>query len=158
MDSSETKANLMLAAKVRAVNAANNKANELYPLLKESLFPFLGKQVLKKDGTILEKVKKALPILPKNTNSMMIHQNCTRYSLVWKVKTCTFGDCCANHETTVYVGVLSDGILTNFENWVEMKTNYTVEEIENYRAKYEELKSALNHISGKLYPFGERDI
>jgi hypothetical protein len=53
-----------LAARVRAVNRANDRANELHPELISIIRPFLGSKVTKADGSLTAKVQKALPDFP----------------------------------------------------------------------------------------------
>lgn len=53
-----------LVAKVKARNLVNKELRERVPFMIEALMPFIGKQVLKVDGTLLEKVRKVLPEIP----------------------------------------------------------------------------------------------
>ena len=149
-----------LEAKVGAVNRANDAANRWGPVLRESVRPFVGAQVVKKAGGLLDKVKKALPTLP-NDAWLQVYRHVSDYSLAWTFKSCvmigeTHG--CLYHEVTVYVGKLSHGVLTELESSeFKGRTDYTVDEVLQKRAAYESAKKAADDARSNLHPFGEYD-
>ena len=143
-------------AKVEAVNLANGWANDFHGRLTDVVVPFLGKQVAKASGGLLEKVKKVLPALPSGS-----YLHLTDYSLAWTFKSCVVvrhGDIgvAQYYETTVYVGDLTNGVLTKLhEVRTDRKTDYCADVIYAQRAKVASLKAAYESASGELYPFGE---
>lgn len=149
-----------LVAKVKAVNRANEEASKMFPLLAESLKPFLGKQVIKKEGGLLEKVKKVLPALPNDVR-LQVFRHTLSCSLAWTVKTCEMigqTHTCLYHEVTVYVGELDRGVLVRFESHpFNGRTDYTAEEVESLRAQYAAAKKLADIARNNLHPFGEYD-
>lgn len=149
-----------LAAKVKAVNKANAEAAKLLPKLVEIFRPLVGQQVLKAAGGLLLKVEKVLPEFP-DTHGLMVYRHSSNYNLAWTVKTCeniegTHG--CLYHEVTIYVGNLNGCVLTDLNTTqMELRTDYTVEEIEAARKKYEEVRRIADEARSALYPFGEHD-
>jgi hypothetical protein len=155
-----------LAAKVRAVNAANKIANELYLLLKTNFEPLLGKPILKQDGSLLAKydhLKPAHDFMRGENAGQVIYRLSSKYSLAWCVKTCEQieGTCtCLYHEVVVYVGDLTGTVLAKMSNPQhdhKRRTDYTAEEIIGLREKYEAAKKVADDAQSALYPFGEHD-
>ena len=150
-----------LAAKVAAVNAANAYAKELYPQLAEVMRAFVGKKIIKQDGGLTAAVLAALPKLPCNGRINVYCQSYRTYSLSWVVK--TNETICEDrgveyHETSVNIGRVSDHILTEIvsgEHIDNLRTDYTVAEIEGKQKTYHELKNKADEARGELYPFGE---
>ena len=148
-----------LNAKVKAVNTAHAVANEWFPKLREYFAPFVGKQVFKKEGGFLEKVKKGMPKFPNDTK-VMIYRHTYDYSLAFTVKTC---EMCSQHgclyfDVTFYVGTLDHGVLTKLadtEN--KFRTDFTAAEVTQKRAAYEAAKKLADTARSNLYPFGEMD-
>lgn len=147
-----------LIARVKAVNAVHKYATWLYPELIEALTPFLQKRVVKDDRGLLKRVSDKLPSLPNADGlGVMVYQNRSAYSLSWSVKTCEQvigADHCLYYEVSVYIGNLRDGVLTGWIEPCERRSDYTVEEIENARARYRELKKAADDAELALSPFG----
>ena len=150
----------LLAAKVAAVNAANDYANKLFPLLSAALAPFMGEQVEKAAGGLLEKVKRALPVFP-NTPALSVYRGGSGYSLTWNVKTCElYGEHgCAYHETPVFVANLRGGIAEKWDGvpFQPLRTDYTDAEIFALRQANDAAKKAASAAAAALYPFGEWD-
>lgn len=147
----------MLQAKVEAVNLANRYANEIHPILSAAVTPFVGQQVLKVDQ-FLAKVKKVIPELAC-TVPLHVYRNTSDYSLSWTVKTCVSDGRghAVYHETTVYVGELRNGVLTQLSSFEKLREDYTAEEVERLRAAYREAKSVADKAHSALHPFGEYD-
>jgi len=150
----------MLEAKVEAVNKANEYAAKLHTQLTGVFNDLVGKKVLKADGIVLEKYKKVMPELP-NTPGLRVYArpDKARYSLAWNVNVYVFHDRGSSyHETTVYVGSLKDGVLTELTPFGEgYRTDYTAEEVRKLRETYKEAKKASDEAYSKLYYFGEYD-
>jgi len=151
--------NEILTANVRAVNRANEYGATLYRTLAELFRPLVGTQVLKKDGTLLAKIKALLPELPC-TAALHVYKHGSECGLAWVVKTSEMiGDTCScvYHESTVYVGDLQAGVLTAISTPFQGRTNYSVSEVEKARKRYEEARQAAEEARNALYPFGEYD-
>ncbi len=144
-----------LTAKVKAVNLANAYAMELYPVLAKIFGPFVGYQIEKKDGPLLAKIAKLLPEMPCTT-----HIHVTRYPgnciLAWLVKTCEmYSDhSCLYHEVMLYIGHMSNGILDSLYDTPHLRTDYTVEEIEEARRKFRTAQKIAEDLKPP-YPFGD---
>lgn len=148
-----------LAAKVKAVNAANAYAVTLYDALTDIFRPLVGQVILKNGGDLLAKVAKLLPEFPHG-NSLMVYKLSSAYSLAWVVKTSenVDGDCtCLYHETTVYVGNVSGHTLTELCKPLSLRSDYTVDEIRAARQRHNEAKRIADEARSALYPFGETD-
>lgn len=146
-----------LAARVKAVNAANRKAGEIYDTLAIRFAPYVGCKIEKADGGLLAKIVKGLPEFPYS-NGLHVYKYASNYSLVWMVKTCEVCDGTAcYHETGVYIGEMRDGVLLKLCNRPELRSDYTVEEVVANREAYEAAKKVADDAQGKLHPFGEYD-
>lgn len=148
-----------LIAKVAAVNRCHAAAKELFPQLVAIFTPLVGQKLEKASGGLLQKIRALLPEFP-NTQQLQIYRSSSAYSLTWNVKTCelTPPNGCVYHEVGVYVGSMSNGILTSVsENLSELRSDYTVEEVLRLRANYTVLKNAAQNAYGLLSDFGEYD-
>lgn len=149
-----------LAAKIAAVNAANEAANELRPVLLAAFAPFFGEKILKTDGTLLEKVRKIVPELP-STTALSVYRHSASYSLVYYVKTCQgYGaHSCVYHETPVYIGELDGATLKPLAGnpQTDGRTDHSEGEILALREVNAAAKRAASAAASALYPFGEYD-
>ena len=149
-----------LAAKVAAVNMANEYANELRPILLAAFAPYVGQKITKNDGTLLEKVKKTLPEMPSHAGLSVFRRN-DSYCLVYTVKTCIgYGEhSCVYHEASLYLYRFNGATLTPWDGcqWENLRTNYNEAEVLELRAKNDEAKRAARAAESALYPFGEWD-
>lgn len=146
-----------LRCRVAAVNRGNAYAQELYDRMTTVFTPFVGQQILKKEGGLMAKVEKALGQLPHG-GGLMVYRYNSQYSLVYVVKTDVCEDGHAYYaETSVYIGELENGKLTKMTPYSERRSDYTVDEITRLRKVYEEAKKAAEDAKGALHPFGEYD-
>jgi hypothetical protein len=152
-----------LAAFVLATKAAHKYANELHPLLYEAVKPFVGSKVLTADGSLTAKLKKALPEMPHSVAlrvSRLSHNSGFPHELAFVVKTCQLipeSEGCLYDEECVYVGNLSNGVLTDMCHPVtDRKCDYRLEEIEAQQAEVKRLKKLYEEAKSNLYPFPER--
>lgn len=132
-----------LAAKVACVNQTNDYANKLYSILVDAIRPFVGKKVVKQTGELTEALKKAIPELPSNTKLHVYCSTYRTYSLSWEVKssyvTGEWG--CDYYSASVSVGRIDNHVLVGIvPTCPEYRTDITVEEIQQKREKYEQLK------------------
>jgi hypothetical protein len=149
--------NERLAAKVKATNNAHRYAMELHNKLAPIFADLVGHKLTKQDGSLMAKFEKLLPEFPC-TSALHVYRGRSDYSLYWMVKTCEVVNGTATYyEIGCYVGELRDGVLTKICNRPELRTDYTVEEVEANRKAYEEAAKVADEAKGKLYPFGEYD-
>lgn len=152
-----------LAAKVAAVNSANAYANALFPLLSAALAPFMGQQVEKVAGGLLEKVKRALPVFtaPADSPSLQVYRYPSGYSLTWVVKTRElYGPhSCVYHETSVFIANLRNGVAEKWDGapFEPLRTDYTEAEVCALREANTAAKKAASDAASALFPFGEFD-
>lgn len=159
-----------LAAKVAARNEVNTLANSSFVDAIEALRPFVGQKVCKVDGTLLEKVKRALPpAISANGSEAHTWYQANSYSLVLNVKTCACSkapnatpqrDYQHAHyaETTLYLANLSgDGVLTSLYSYDARKTDYTEEFVRKARLEAEQARKAVSEAESKIHYFGMYD-
>lgn len=147
-----------LAAKVAARNAVNRFANEWYARAAEALKPFIGQKICKVDGTLLKKLKEALLELPNKGFEMSGWYSADRYSLKAYLKACECTNGIANYaDTTLYLGDLTDGVLTRLYDAPNFKADYTEEFITQTREEIKKAETMMNQAKSKLGDFGMWD-
>lgn len=149
----------VLETRVRGVNAANHFANLLYPKLLSVFGNFVGEKIEKVGGGLLQKVQNEVNALGlPNTVKLSVYRYASNYSLVYVVKTCeTLDGGAYYHETSVYVGEMSNGVLTKITPAPNFKTDYSAETVKAAREAYETAKKAADAAHSALFPFGEYD-
>lgn len=158
----------VLAAKIAARNHANRLANGWYEKMTEALKPFIGKQILKTDGTLLKKVKEAL-VNPINSRETLGHYETDNYTIMFRFKTSETSkerDWTPEHQyghaqyadQTIYLGILNHGVLTGLQNAPTYKTDYTEEFIVETRKAVRQAEATLNQLQNSLYDFGMYDL
>ncbi len=144
-------------AKVNAVNHGNKMANEWYPAMVKALTPFVGCKVQKVDGTLLQKVKELLPS-SYHDSLCRYFVSCTRYSI--KLDIYCYYENERGHsdtvESTVYVGNLSNGVLTGFTDFEPRWTTFTVEAIKTLRQNAENAQKIADEAKSTI-PYEFRD-
>ena len=144
-------------AKVEAVNLANSEALRLHPLLSEALAPFVGKKITKVDGTLLGKVKEALPKLPDG-GRVWVYFDRAPYSVRWSVKVCiSYDQGCTYHEEPVTIGELDGCVLKALTPISARRTDYTVREVLDLHNEADRTESAHREALSALFPFGRYD-
>lgn len=145
-----------LAAKVAAVNLAHKAANELHPVLAEYFRPLVGQTITKKDGTLLERIKKLLPKFNISPN-ISVFGSGSRYSLSFTIKTVmNYGThFCTYYEVNLFIGNMRNGVLTDMEAVIERPTNYTVEDVLEKRAAAKRALTAYHEARSDCDVFGE---
>lgn len=153
-----------LAAKVAAQNEANKAAIELYAKAVEPLKAFVGQKILKVDGTLLEKVRKALPELVNTNEFRAYYTDGHGYSLciaitVNKSSPSRRGDCLISQHmgASAYLAELRNGVLVKLYNVPQLRTDFSDLEILLARKDLEYAKKAMSVAQGRLYSFGEYD-
>jgi len=150
-----------LSAKVAARNEVNSIANVRFADAVAALQPFVGQKVCKVDGSLLEKVKKALP--ETGTDPHCWYSTGHGYNLVLNVKVCTSartkGDYQLAHyaEATVYLGHLNNGVLTGLYEAPNYKTDYTEQFVRKARLEAEQADKVKREAESKIHHFGMYD-
>lgn len=159
-----------LAAKVAARNEVNRLANAAFPDAAKALEPFVGQKVCKVDGSLLEKVNKALPptMSANGSEAHSWYSTGHGYNLVLNVKTCKCSKArnatptndyqIANYaESTVYLGHLQNGILTGLYDAPSYKTNYSESFVHEARQEVEQADKVKREAESKIHYFGLYD-
>ncbi len=143
-----------IRAKVQARNLSSRAVMETYNQLVEIFRPLVGQQITKKNGTLLEKIKKTLPEL-ESGNRLSIYFDKSDYSLKWACKACVMiqdGCSCVYDEQDAYIGHLVEGVLGTIQEPEIYRTDWTVEEvtakIEAVGQKERELREAKSALCG----------
>lgn len=146
-----------LSAKVIAVNRVHSVANDLYPKLVEVFKPYVGCKLFKATGGFLKKIEDIVPSfdIPK----MQVYRHNSEYNIAWTVKTSEQdGDSTSlYYSTTVYIGNISNGVLTDIMSREDCRTDFTVEEVEEKQRLLKEAYKAYDKAKSALFPFEERD-
>lgn len=150
-----------LAAAVAARNEVNAQANERFPSIIEALRPFVGARICKVDGTLFKKVNEALPVFESSTGfgSSYWYSTAHGYSLKLNLKTChgVEPNGCVYAETTLYLGDLSNGVLTRLYDAPNFKADFTEEYVREARAEVEAAEKLKSAAESKIYYFGKYD-
>ncbi len=139
----KTRTEKRIAAQVEARNLANQAVNDVYARLADFFRPFIGKQVTKKDGSLLAKIEKMLPVLDIPSR-VSVYLNRSDYSLCWTCKACVSiqdDHGCVYDEQTSYVGKLSEGVLTEIQEVEARETDWTTEKLGERIANVERLRN-----------------
>ena len=144
-----------LAARVVATNKAHKYAVELQSKLRAAFAPLVGQKILKADGSLLAKYETLAPQCAGN--DLHVYRHNSNYSLAWCVKACESvpPHGCVYYEVTAYVGDLEGQVLKSLSPALELRSDYTVKEIEGKIAAYEAAKKAADTARSEVYPFQE---
>lgn len=158
---------LQLAAQVKAVNRANEAAIKYADILRKYFSQYVGRKILKADGSLLAKVAEGLLALNlPYERDLSITRDKGRYSLCFEVKTCEnylteWGDTCLYHHTAIYVGDMSNSepsvlekLTLDAESYKGiLRTDYTVAEVESLRNQLKVAEFVVSEIQGRLGVF-----
>ncbi len=141
-----------IKAKITAVNMANAATIRLSQILNVLFSNYIGKQVVRKDGTLLASIK--LPEL--DTADISVVQMKSENRLAWYVKA-SVPDERGNtvyHITTLFLGLITrDGKLEMLLPLRELRCDYSVENVKQMLLERELAKKAVDEISSKLGEF-----
>ncbi len=151
-----------LAAKVAAVNRANQVLKDLYPVFVAAFAPFIGSKVVKTNGNLMAKVSEAMPeIIGKPGLQVWIRTGNTGAYL--QVKTWEGYEGIAHyHEVGAYLCGL------DISDWqtatpviqdhvAKVRTNWTAGEVSDLQEALRAAKQAARDAETALGPFGEFD-
>jgi hypothetical protein len=127
----------------------------LYDAYAEALAPFVGQKIEKVNGDLLAKVSNALPMVP-----FFRYRNPSNHSLCYVVKesqSLADGNGCVYEEAYVYIGEMSNGVLTKLCNRPELRTDYDAEEIKQLRMRAEVAREQARNAEAALGSFGMFD-
>jgi len=139
-----------LINRIRAVNETNAFAYEVYTILVPLLTPFVGKKVLKSDGTLQKSVNEALKDKPSHSNIRTWWER-SNYSMDLRISG-------RGYDFSFRIGNVTDQILTGISTFHKERTDYTVEEILNTRKMLSEAKRVVHQLQSDLNAFGEYDV
>lgn len=141
-----------LAAKIRAVNTANEQGKLLYEQIVEKITPFIGTKVFRADNTLIKKI--AQEIETPQEKDILIYQNSSRYTLSYVVKSsCRDGGEYESHEVMVYIGNIRDGILTDLLEPFNERSDFSTQEIIDVMAAIKNLEEKLSQAKNQIYAF-----
>lgn len=153
-----------LHARVTAANRVFKRANELHAVLTEIFRPYVGKQVLKADGSLLAKIREQIPNLDSDKVSVVRDSN--SYSLRWECKSSENVACetyCRYFRASFTVGHFGsrhDGTahtLTELVGPPQYREDWTAEEIVAAREEAKRLQRLADDAKSKYHLFGEYD-
>ena len=147
----------ILAARVAAVNRAHSIFNEIAPLYRGAITPFLGQKVIKADGTYLEKVKKAFPVLSPSADAQVYspHLGCfvVKTSENYSDHSCVYAEPYFYAFTVNQAGI-AEPLKHEFEPF---RTNYSAKLVEFAREEAEEAEETARLAKAECEPFGMFD-
>jgi hypothetical protein len=154
-----------LAAKVAAVNEANLFARTLYEPLEAAFRLFIGEQIITESGVIIQRLEYLLPvsyILNPYGRNINTTRRITDFSVAFVVEAFKHvpGDgsgVTVFHQTALNIGHLDGGILKALYALPELRSDYTVEEIEASRVAYNAALKTTNDLYQDLRLF-ETDV
>lgn len=145
----------MLKAKVIATNRVNKAQNELVLILAEKLKPFIGKKVMKANGTRTKAIAELIPT--GDVNGCWLWPYSSSHSwLSFGLKTSEhYAEFTVVYAETVFsIGKVENGILTELVAVEPLRTDYTVEEIEQKRKLAQDLAEQTRQAEYACSPFG----
>ena len=146
--------NYRLTQKVHLVNQVNKFTNELWPNLINLFNPFINQQVLRSDNNLLKKLSERVDELTKTeVEGLYVVRRFSKYLLKFEV--CgTFSQKVNDYYNLDFVlGAVSDNFLVKLHGAKRFRTDYTVEEIKQYRHDLEEHGKVIDELGKKLAPF-----
>jgi hypothetical protein len=154
-----------LQAKIAARNEVNAIANARFADAVAALQPFVGQKVCKVDGSLLAKVEKALTPTEggRGGEPHTWYSTGHGYSVTLNVKVCTSartkGDYQIAHyaEDTIYLGDLSNGVLTRLYDAPNRRTDYSEDFVRAARLEVEKADKAKREAESKVHYFGLYD-
>ena len=161
-----------LDAKVAAKNRVHRLAMATVPAMIAALQPFIGRKVLKADGTLCKAVRDALPRdncagKGASADQWFYHAGSYYLHVQFEVNECNQGRLCRDGSrygeswqranVTVCLAAIEDGVLTSTSNTETWRTDYTREEVEKNRFAFEAAQSAKEAAEYALAGFGTHD-
>ena len=153
--------NAKLAARIKAVNAANRAANAGAIIIADALNDLVGTKITKNDGTLMASVKKRINLSDLERGiHQILHDRQLTSTLCWTFKACESIEGtsqCLYHDATVYAGVLENGFLVSLNDLDFYRENWTANEVVEKRTRYKELQREADVFRSELSDFGIED-
>lgn len=152
-----------LTARVNARNRCHAIANEIQPILRAALEPFVGKKVklATSYGYVKPLQEKLNSIISEFNNraGTQIYSHNSVYSLCYVVKVWEQDDKMIAHyqECSVYFGELNGLVLNQLSGGYVFQTDYSAEKIAELRQKASEIQRQLDAVKSQYHLFGEYD-
>jgi hypothetical protein len=145
-----------LAIAIDARNAVNAYANDGKRQLLEFFRPLVGKQIIKNDKSLLDRVKKQMPKLPWTMDRHCHHQT-SEYMLYFEFFVRVDRNGQSYSETQgIRVGQIANQILVSVnEDDEPFVTDYNVDVIRELRRLAREAEKVASEAKGKCCPFEE---
>ena len=151
-----------LSASVRAANRVFKRCNELHAVLTEFFTPYVGKVILKKDGSLLAAVADKMPKFG-GADDIRITRSRGNFTLGWDVDDNEQnGECgCIYYKSSFTVGVFGESykaessILKELVGSPNYREDWTAKEIEDLRAEAKRLQRLADDAKSKYHHFGE---
>lgn len=153
-----------LQVRINAENAVNKAVLEYAPALFDATKDFVGKPVFKADGSLRKDFKShidRLCTLP-NRHDMTVYPSSSSFHVSFTFKACehTLNVKDARHghvsysEKTVYLATVENGTITEMREFDDcIRTDHTLEEVLEKRAKCDVALDAYNKARAECYPF-----
>jgi hypothetical protein len=156
--------NRALTQQVDARNRLNAKVNELAPLLQEVLKPYIGSKVIKvtpyrnwtkKVDEALEKVTSGLPGFRSDLHGYRVTYDICGYNVYITLDTTyrNVGEAVGYLKVELCLCSLTGDQLSAVNPITERRTDYTMEEVAEKRAKLLELEDQVNALKSELREF-----
>lgn len=154
--------NNRLTARVEAKNLVNAKANEVESKLREIFLPYVGKKILKVDGSLVSEIgEKLAQFNYPAQNEFRFWREKLNYSLVFTLSMSVNIKDHGSHESAeakINIGQIDGQILKEINELVYiLPTNYSAASIEHARARARELDRQLSVVRSEYTCFGEND-
>ena len=145
-----------LRAMVEATNRANAEANKIRVILRSHFAQFVGKKIYKQGGDLMANVAVHMPLL-SNSHSLHVYRDRSDYALNFVVKAAVDlpDNSCVYYNARICVGEVSSGVLSKLHDIVDLRTDYTFEEIKQKREEIVAAKKVYDAAKSALYPFEE---
>jgi len=147
-----------LAARCAAQNRVNVECNWLSTLTITALAPFLGKKVIKADGTLTAAVRAILPVPAEDVQRWLAHSD---RALCFNLKVDELtagtwpGDTRAHYsEAYFYAGELENGVLVKLSEPTDRAANYDPAAVAALRKVAEAARETARDAESACNPFG----
>jgi hypothetical protein len=151
-----------LAAKVAAINAAHAETNRLAPLYRALFARYIGAKVTKADGSLLAAIAKQLPEAAPGFQVFSPHVGCFVVKTSRQTAPDSNGFSIAHYAEPYFYAFTLDRHAGNVcqalrHEWEPLRADYTVEGVQEIRAKVEEAEETARKLAADLGPFKMSD-
>ncbi len=135
-----------LKCKIIARNRVNQAILDIAPVMRGALAPFVGQKICKVDGSLLQKVRNALPEPPNTVSVFAYYTTGNGYTLRagFRASQSVPGEGTQYAEADAYLGDIQDGVLIKIYPSASYRTDYELAEVKSLQ---EQLKAAQRTVS-----------